>query len=66
MRRWVMATGGFLLLLVGAVWTLQGLDMLGGSPMTGVGIWAVVGPLVGAVGIAFMVSGFRGNSRPPR
>lgn len=41
---------GALLVLVGAVWTLQGLGVLGGSAMTGEPLWAVVGPLVALVG----------------
>ena len=41
---------GALLVLVGAVWTLQGLGVLGGSAMTGEPLWAVVGPLVALAG----------------
>ena len=42
---------GILLILVGLLWTLQGLDIVGGSGMSGVAIWAVVGPFVALVGI---------------
>lgn len=55
--------GGALLLiavvltLVGAVWSLQGLGVITGSPMTGQGLWlgiglvlVVAGPLAGAAG----------------
>ena len=42
---------GVLLVLVGIVWTLQGLDILGGSGMSGVAIWAVIGPFVSLVGV---------------
>jgi hypothetical protein len=42
---------GILLALVGIVWTLQGLDILGGSGMSGVAIWAVIGPFVALVGV---------------
>jgi hypothetical protein len=59
MRRWAMSGGGLLLVLVGLVWTLQGLGMLGGSPMTGVTLWAVVGPVVGIVGLVLAVLGLR-------
>lgn len=41
---------GALLVLVGLIWTLQGLDVLGGSAMSGVTLWAVVGPIVALVG----------------
>jgi hypothetical protein len=42
---------GVVLVLVGIIWTLQGLDILGGSGMSGVGIWAVIGPFVALIGI---------------
>jgi hypothetical protein len=50
MRRKVLVGVGALLVLVGAVWTLQGLGVLGGSAMTGKPLWAVVGPLVALAG----------------
>lgn len=43
---------GLLLVLVGGVWTLQGLGYVGGSVMSGVTVWAVIGPIVAAAGIA--------------
>ena len=42
---------GILLVLVGLLWTLQGLDLVGGSGMSGVPIWAVIGPFVALIGI---------------
>jgi hypothetical protein len=42
---------GILLVLVGALWTLQGLDVIGGSGMSGVAIWAVIGPFVALIGV---------------
>ena len=41
---------GALLVLVGALWTLQGIGVLGGSAMSGQPLWAVVGPLVAIAG----------------
>jgi hypothetical protein len=38
------------LVAVGVLWTLQGLDVVGGSPMSGVGLWAVIGPFVALAG----------------
>jgi hypothetical protein len=46
---------GVLLIAVGGLWTLQGLGVVGGSPMTGVTLWAVVGPLVAVAGIWLIV-----------
>lgn len=51
---------GGLMLVVGAVWTLQGLGYLAGSPMTDVAFWAIVGPVVAGFGLALMVVGYRG------
>ena len=48
---------GALLILVGAIWFLQGTDVLGesGHGMTGDSTWAVIGPVVAVVGIALVV-----------
>jgi hypothetical protein len=56
---------GILLVLVGALWTLQGLGVVGGSVMSGVTLWAIIGPIVALAGIALAVSGRRrGGSTP--
>jgi hypothetical protein len=34
---------GYLLVLIGAVWALQGLNLLGGSFMTGQYKWLIIG-----------------------
>ena len=59
MKRTLVVGLGVLLVLVGVVWTLQGLGVLGGSAMTGVRLWAVVGPVVALVGMAVLVRGAR-------
>ncbi len=45
---------GGLLVLAGVIWTLQGLGVIGGSVMSGVTAWAVIGPCVAAVGAGIM------------
>lgn len=50
---------GVMLVVVGLVWMLQGLGVLGGSAMSGVTLWAVVGPLVAVAGIVLAASGRR-------
>ena len=50
---------GVLLLLTGILWTLQGLDVIGGSAMSGVTTWAVIGPIVAVVGLVLAVLGAR-------
>ncbi|HET7195425.1 MAG TPA: hypothetical protein VFI99_10610 [Nocardioides sp.] len=52
---------GALMILVGLVWTLQGLGYLEGSPMTGEAMWAIIGPVVAGLGVALVWSAFRGR-----
>jgi hypothetical protein len=52
---------GALLVLMGALWTLQGLGYVGGSSMTGVTVWAVIGPVTALVGVALVALGLRGG-----
>jgi hypothetical protein len=54
---------GVLLVLVGLIWTLQGLGYLAGSVMTGVTLWAIVGPIVAILGI-WLVAGALRARRP--
>jgi hypothetical protein len=49
---WIVAVA---MVVVGAVWTFQGLGYLEGSPMTGVSFWAIVGPVVAGFGLALML-----------
>ena len=46
---------GVLMVLTGAVWTLQGLGYLEGSPMTDQSIWAILGPLVAGLGVGLVI-----------
>ncbi|MGE5829190.1 MAG: hypothetical protein ACM30G_12640 [Micromonosporaceae bacterium] len=54
---WIVV--GIIALLLGAVWTLQGLDILGGSAMSGESTWAIVGPIVAALGLLALMVGVR-------
>ncbi|MFK4089090.1 hypothetical protein ACI2LF_33560 [Kribbella sp. NPDC020789] len=51
---------GLLLTALGAVWALQGLGYLKGSSMTGSSLWAMVGPIVCAFGVALVIVAIRG------
>ena len=44
------------LVLVGGLWTLQGLGYVGGSSMTGSQTWAIIGPLVAGLGVALAIT----------
>lgn len=57
--RWVGLGLGVLAILVGIVWTLQGLNILGGSVMSGQTMFVVIGPIVGIVGVVLVVVGAR-------
>jgi hypothetical protein len=50
-QRVILLVGGVLLVLVGVLWTLQGVGVVGGSVMSGVTLWAIVGPIVALVGV---------------
>ena len=54
---------GVLLILAGLIWTLQGLGVLvSSSPMTGVTLWAVIGPIVAVIGVILVVRAARARS----
>jgi len=43
---------GVVLVLMGLIWTLQGVDVLkGSSVMSGKPLWAVIGPIVAIIGV---------------
>lgn len=54
MRTVGLAVAG-LMVLVGALWTLQGLDYIGGSAMSGERTWSVIGPIVAGLGVALAI-----------
>ena len=44
------------MVLVGALWTGQGLGWIGGSSMSGESFWAIVGPIVAGLGVALAIT----------
>ena len=54
MRALLIALGA-VMVVVGAIWTGQGLGYIGGSPMTDQTIWAILGPIVAGLGVALVV-----------
>jgi hypothetical protein len=63
MKGWPWLTLGLLGVVLGALWTAQGLDLVGGSVMSGVAIWAIIGPIVALVGLVLIVLGVRIRAR---
>ena len=61
MRKTLPVTLGILMVVIGGIWTLQGLGYVKGSAMTGVELWAILGPLVAGLGVALAYVGFRGR-----
>jgi hypothetical protein len=57
MTKTLLIVGGVLITIAGVVFTLQGLDFLGGSVMSGVTFWAVAGPLIALAGIGLAAIG---------
>lgn len=63
MNKSLRAGLGVLLILVGLIWTLQGLGVLqSSSPMTGVTLWAIIGPIVAVVGVVLVARASRASS----
>ena len=54
---------GALVTVAGVVFALQGLGYIGGSAMTGMTLWAVLGPLIAAVGLSIAAAGLRSRRR---
>lgn len=50
---------GILLILAGAVWFLQGVNVLPGSAMTGQMKWAIYGAIAALAGVVLLVLGLR-------
>ena len=54
MRPLLIALGA-VMVLVGAIWTFQGLGYIQGSAMTDQSIWAILGPLLAGFGVAVVL-----------
>jgi predicted tellurium resistance membrane protein TerC len=53
--KWVLNVLGVILLLVGIVWILQGVNILPGSFMSGQLIYLFLGIVVGAIGVVVLI-----------
>ena len=62
--KWVMNILGILLVLVGIVWILQGVNILPGSFMTGQIQYAYYGVLLDVVGVVLLVLANRRSQAP--
>jgi len=57
--RWVWIIVGLLALASGVLWTLQGLNIVRGSAMSGQGLFVIIGPIVALIGLALLFIGLR-------
>jgi hypothetical protein len=62
-RNWPYFVGGILLVAMGLIWTLQGLNVLGGSAMSGSPTWAIIGPIVLVFGLVLIGIGVARSRR---
>ena len=64
MSKTVLIIIGVVVALLGLLFTLQGLGVVGGSAMSGSTLWAVLGPVIAIVGIVLVVLGLRKRPTP--
>ena len=57
--KWVLNIVGVLLVLIGSVWFLQGINVLLGSFMSGQSQWAIIGSVAVIIGVGLLVFGNR-------
>jgi hypothetical protein len=62
--RVLLVGAGSLITLVGVVFALQGVGVIGGSFMSGTTTWAIAGPLIALAGLALVILGLRRRSAP--
>ena len=60
--RIVLLFVGIVVALFGTLFFLQGIGVVGGSPMTNTTTWSVLGPIIALVGIVIAVLGWRRRS----
>ena len=66
LKGWLPMSLGVLAIVVGALWTLQGLDVVTDSRMSDVRLWAIIGPIVAVAGLVLVVAGVRRRTRAKR
>jgi O-antigen/teichoic acid export membrane protein len=59
LRGWLPMSLGLLAIVLGAVWTLQGLNVFEHELMSDKPVWAAVGGAVAGLGLALVIIGMR-------
>jgi drug/metabolite transporter superfamily protein YnfA len=57
--RFAIICVGVVVALFGLLFTLQGIGLVGGSPMSNTTTWTVLGPIIALIGVALAVGGWR-------
>lgn len=60
-RRSFVTVAGVVLLLLGLLWFLQGVGVVGGSFMSGEPVWAVIGLVLLLLAVRLLAEALRGN-----
>ena len=55
----LMIALGAVMVLMGAIWTFQGLGYIQGSAMSDQTIWAILGPILAGLGVAVVLVAVR-------
>lgn len=58
----MLVGAGAIIALIGIIFTLQGVGVMGGSAMSGTTFWAVAGPVIALAGVAIAAVGWRRRS----
>jgi hypothetical protein len=62
LKQVLLMGGGLILVLAGAIFTLQGLGAIGGdNAMSGHPFWAIAGPVIALAGVVLAIVGVRGG-----
>lgn len=64
--RWAFISIGVIMVLLGGLWALQGLNVMLGTPMSGSPFWVIVGAVVGVLGATLCFFGIRRGATGPR
>jgi predicted anti-sigma-YlaC factor YlaD len=63
-KGWLPFAAGMVAVVLGALWTLQGMGVVAGSVMSGETVWTIIGPIVCLIGVVLIVIAMR--ARRPR